>query len=85
MKLLSFMNQGRETWGAVVGDGVVDLGKRLTQYPTLADYIASGAYLKAAQDVQGLSADAKLDAITYLPVIPRPEKIICAEIGRAHV
>jgi 2-keto-4-pentenoate hydratase/2-oxohepta-3-ene-1,7-dioic acid hydratase in catechol pathway len=78
MKLLSFMNEGRETWGAVVGDGVVDLGKRQPQHATLADYIASGAYLQAAKDVQGLSADAKLDVITYLPVIPRPEKIICA-------
>ena len=78
MKLLSFINQGRETWGAVVGDGVVDLGKSLPAYATLADYIASGEYLKAAEHVKGKSADAKLDAITYLPVIPRPEKIICA-------
>jgi len=74
MKLLSFVNQGRETWGAVVGDGVVDLGKKYPQYASLADYIASGAYLNAAKDVQGLSADAKLSDITYLPVIPRPEK-----------
>lgn len=78
MKLLSFMNQGRETWGAVVGDGVVDLGRLLPQYATLADYIGAGAYLNAAKDVAGRSADAKLADITYLPVIPRPEKIICA-------
>lgn len=78
MKLLSFVHQGRETWGAVVGDGVVDLGQRMPQHATLADYIGSGAYLRAADDVQGLRADARLDAITYLPVIPRPEKIICA-------
>lgn len=78
MKLLSFVHQGRETWGAVVGDGVVDLGKKFPQYATLADYIASGAYLNAAKDVQGLSVDAPLSGITYLPVITRPEKIICA-------
>ena len=78
MKLLSFINQGRETWGAVVGDGVVDLGILLPAYATLADYIASGEYLKAAEHVKGKLADAKLDDITYLPVIPRPEKIICA-------
>jgi len=46
MKLLSFVNQGRETWGAVVGDGVVDLGKKYPQYASLADYIASGAFLR---------------------------------------
>jgi 2-keto-4-pentenoate hydratase/2-oxohepta-3-ene-1,7-dioic acid hydratase in catechol pathway len=78
MKLLSFVNAGRDTFGAVVGDGVVDLGKLLPQYATLADYIASGAYLNAAKDVAGRSADAKLADITYLPVIPRPEKIVCA-------
>lgn len=78
MKLLSFMHQGRETWGAVVGDGVVDLGRLLPQYATLADYIGAGAYLNAAKDVAGRSADARLADITYLPVIPRPEKIICA-------
>ena len=78
MKLLSFIHQGRETWGAVVGDGVVDLGRAQPQYATLADYIAAGAYLRAADDVQGRAIDAKLADITFLPVIPRPEKIICA-------
>ena len=78
MKLLSFMHQGRETWGAVVGDGVVDLGQSLPQYATLADYIASGAYLTAAEVVKGRAADAPLAGLTFLPVIPRPEKIICA-------
>jgi 2-keto-4-pentenoate hydratase/2-oxohepta-3-ene-1,7-dioic acid hydratase in catechol pathway len=78
MKLLSFIHQGRETWGAVVGDGVVNLGRAQPQYATLADYIAAGAYLCAADDVQGRAIDAKLADITFLPVIPRPEKIICA-------
>jgi len=78
MKLLSFVLEGRETWGAVVGDGVVDLGSRIPACATLADYIASGRYLQAAQDVAGLTADAPLAGLTYLPVIPRPEKIVCA-------
>lgn len=78
MKLLSFVHQGRETWGAVVGEGVVDLGKTRPQQATLADYIASGDYLQAAQHVEGLAVVAKLAEITFLPVIPRPEKIVCA-------
>jgi 2-keto-4-pentenoate hydratase/2-oxohepta-3-ene-1,7-dioic acid hydratase in catechol pathway len=78
MKLLSFLNQGREAWGAVSGDGVVDLSRLMPQYPTLADYIGSGAYLNAAQDVAGKAADLKLDGLSFLPVIPRPEKIVCA-------
>lgn len=78
MKLLSYMHQGRESWGAVVGDGVVDLHMAFMSHATLADYIASGDYLKAAEHVKGRSADAKLADITFLPVIPRPEKIVCA-------
>ena len=79
MKLLSFIHQGRETWGAMVGaDAIVDLGKALPQYATLTDYIASGAYLNAKQDVANKTADVKLADITFLPVIPKPEKIVCA-------
>lgn len=78
MKLLSFTLAGRETWGAVVGDGVVDLGRRIPSCATLADYIASGRYLQAAKDVEGQAVDAPLAGLAYLPVIPRPEKIVCA-------
>ncbi|VTU31072.1 Ureidoglycolate lyase [Variovorax sp. PBL-H6] len=78
MKLLSFVHQGRETWGAVVGDGVVDLGKAYPHHASLADYIASGEYRNAAQHVEGRSVDAKLADIAFLPVIPRPEKVVCA-------
>lgn len=79
MKLLSFIHQGRETWGALIGpDAIVDLGKALPQYATLTDYIASGAYLNAKQDVANKTADVKLADITFLPVIPKPEKIVCA-------
>jgi 2-keto-4-pentenoate hydratase/2-oxohepta-3-ene-1,7-dioic acid hydratase in catechol pathway len=78
MKLLSFVHQGRETWGAVVGDGVVDLGAARPRHASLADYIASGEYTQAAQHVKGLPVAAKLADIRFLPVIPRSEKIICA-------
>ncbi|MBO9513009.1 MAG: fumarylacetoacetate hydrolase family protein [Variovorax sp.] len=78
MKLLSFVHQGRETWGAVVGDSVVDLGRAMPQHASLADYIAAGDYKQAAQHVEGLAPVAKLADITFLPVIPRPEKIVCA-------
>jgi len=77
MKLLSFVREGRETWGAVVGDGVVDLGAALPQFADLTAYIAAGRHLEVAADIQGRSVDIPLTDIIYLPVIPRPEKIIC--------
>ncbi len=78
MKLLSFLNAGRETWGAVVDNAVIDLGQALPQYATLADYIASGQYLRAADDIKGKKANIPLEGLIFLPPIPRPEKIVCA-------
>jgi 2-keto-4-pentenoate hydratase/2-oxohepta-3-ene-1,7-dioic acid hydratase in catechol pathway len=78
MKLLSFSVAGRETWGAVQGDGVVDLGKALPQYKTLTDFIDSPDFAKRDGILAAHKADVKLADIEYLPVIGRPEKIICA-------
>jgi len=78
MKLLSFRFQGREAFGAVVEQGVVDLSDWRPEVRTLADYIACGGYLQAAEHVKGRAVTARLEDIEYLPVIPRPEKIVCA-------
>ncbi|MEY2683878.1 MAG: hypothetical protein RJA09_1022, partial [Pseudomonadota bacterium] len=79
MKLMSFVHQGRESWGAVIDtDQVADLGRALPQYAGLVDYIGSGAYLEAAAHVQNTPPLLKLSDITFLPVIPKPEKIVCA-------
>lgn len=77
MKLVSFKHAGRESWGAVAGDRVLDLAA-VTGCATLAEFIASASF----SEREALAALAKpgplLSEIVYLPVIPRPEKIICA-------
>lgn len=78
MKLLSFEHAGRASWGAVLGDRVADLGQALPQYPTLQAYIAAGRTAQAADDAARAGATLALADIRYLPVIPQPEKIICA-------
>ena len=78
MRLLSFSEGGRESWGAVVGEAVVDLGKALPHYPTLADFIASGDYARRDQVIGAEKPGPKLSGIRFLPVVPRPEKIVCA-------
>jgi 2-keto-4-pentenoate hydratase/2-oxohepta-3-ene-1,7-dioic acid hydratase in catechol pathway len=75
MKLLSFSHQGRESWGAVTGDTVLDLG-RLTPYVTLQAFIASDDFDRRDQLVAGQRGDIPLGEIRYLPVIPQPEKIM---------
>jgi 2-keto-4-pentenoate hydratase/2-oxohepta-3-ene-1,7-dioic acid hydratase in catechol pathway len=78
MKLLSFSVGNRESWGAISGDAVVDLGLALPQYATLADFLGSVDYERRDAIVAAQKPGPKLRDIKYLPVIPRPEKIVCA-------
>ena len=75
MKFVSFSHRNKESWGAVVGDGVVDLGG---QFPSLLEFIASSDFAQRDKLVAAQKPALKLADISYLPVIPRPEKIICA-------
>src|SRR5262245_20250256 len=78
MRLLSFSFGGKETWGAVAGNGVIDLGKALGgKYAGLQDFIGSPDFAKRGEIVAGRATDHALSDIRFLPVIPRPEKIIC--------
>ncbi len=77
MKLLSYLQDGLETWGTVVGDGVACLAAR-TGHATLADFIGSPDYDRRDALVQGLKAELPLQGLHFLPVIPRAEKIVCA-------
>jgi 2-keto-4-pentenoate hydratase/2-oxohepta-3-ene-1,7-dioic acid hydratase in catechol pathway len=78
MRLLSFSHAGTESWGAVSGQGVIDLGKALGgKCPGLQDFIASPDYARRDEIVRGRAPDHNLSDIRFLPVIPRPEKIVC--------
>jgi 2-keto-4-pentenoate hydratase/2-oxohepta-3-ene-1,7-dioic acid hydratase in catechol pathway len=81
MHLATFSVNGRKSYGVVAGDGIVDLGK-LTKYPTLLDLMRAGAIDEARAAATG-SADHALDAVTLLPPVPQPEKIICVGINYA--
>jgi 2-keto-4-pentenoate hydratase/2-oxohepta-3-ene-1,7-dioic acid hydratase in catechol pathway len=84
MKLLSFVADGKQYFGAVSGDGVVTLNDKIGQ-PNLRTAFAAGtieAMRKAAKDAE---PDRKLSEIKFLPVIPQPAKILCAGINyRSH-
>ena len=44
MRLLSFAEGNRQSWGAVFGDAVIDLGHALPQFATLANFLGSNEY-----------------------------------------
>ncbi len=77
VKLLSYLQNGRETWGAVVGDGVVSMASR-TGHATLAEFLGSADFDRRDALLKGLAAEVPLQGLQFLPVIPRAEKIVCA-------
>ena len=61
MKLASFSASGRNSYGAVVEGGIVDLGRRLGErYPTLRAAIAGGALGGFAGEVKTAKPDFTL-------------------------
>jgi 2-keto-4-pentenoate hydratase/2-oxohepta-3-ene-1,7-dioic acid hydratase in catechol pathway len=83
MRLTSFKLGARQCYGAVVGDGLVDLTDRLGQYPTLRALIAGNGLPVAEAAIRGLAADYKLAEVALLPPVPDPENIWCIGINYA--
>lgn len=71
MKLVSYELGGKARFGAVVGDGVVDLSD---QYGSLREALGKPLQVKPAPD-------HALADIAFLPPIPHPEKIICVGVN----
>lgn len=78
MKLVTFSAGHTTSYGAVVGDGIIDLGARVgARYPDLKALIAGSGLAEARMLVQQQHADLAIDAVEFMPVIPNPGKIFC--------
>jgi 2-keto-4-pentenoate hydratase/2-oxohepta-3-ene-1,7-dioic acid hydratase in catechol pathway len=94
MKLASFQIGTSKTWGVIEGDEALDIGAVLgARYPDLKSVIAADA-LAVVRDAAGKAKRIPTADITWLPVIPNPDKILCIglnyemhrkETGRAEV
>ena len=94
MKFASFKINGAASWGLIDGAEAVDLGAALRgRFPDLKSAIAAGALTEAAA-ASAKAARHPLKNITWLPVIPNPDKILCIglnyethrkETGRSEV
>jgi 2-keto-4-pentenoate hydratase/2-oxohepta-3-ene-1,7-dioic acid hydratase in catechol pathway len=81
-RLATFTVSGAQKYGAVTDAGIVDLSARFGKdYPTLREAIAAGALMKLAEEGAKRSSDHALDAISWQPPIPSPEKIICVGVN----
>ena len=86
MKIASYLVGGTSTFGAVVDDGVIDLPQRLGgRFGSLRQLLAGNAIDLARAAIAGVKPDRALAAVRLLPVIPDPDKVICAGVNyRAH-
>jgi 2-keto-4-pentenoate hydratase/2-oxohepta-3-ene-1,7-dioic acid hydratase in catechol pathway len=85
MKLASYRVRGRESFGAVVGEGVVDLKLRLgPRYESALDLFRGGALDKARDAARGVRADYPMHEVEWLAPIVAPEKILCIGINYAN-
>jgi 2-keto-4-pentenoate hydratase/2-oxohepta-3-ene-1,7-dioic acid hydratase in catechol pathway len=83
MKLVSFVADGRDYFGVAKDDDVVTLNDKVGQ-PSLRAALSAGA-MDAMRKAADAKTDRKLADITFLPVIPRPDKVLCAGVNyRAH-
>ena len=83
MKLISFQhNNGQDSYGAVLGDRVVDLREVFgTRAPDLKALIAAGLLGEAAAALGSAGATLALAEVRLLPVIPNPGKIVCVGLN----
>jgi 2-keto-4-pentenoate hydratase/2-oxohepta-3-ene-1,7-dioic acid hydratase in catechol pathway len=94
MRFASFGIDDTTSWGLVEDDAIADLGALLRErFPDLKSAIAAGALSDAAASATKARRHALSD-ITWLPVVPNPDKILCIglnyemhrkETGRAEV
>jgi 2-keto-4-pentenoate hydratase/2-oxohepta-3-ene-1,7-dioic acid hydratase in catechol pathway len=83
LKLATFTANGRTSYGAVVGDGIADLGRRM-KYGSVLDVLRAGALDEVRKAAQDAKPDVVLDSVTLLPPVLAPEKILCIGVNYAN-
>ncbi|PHR92594.1 MAG: hypothetical protein COA69_07090 [Robiginitomaculum sp.] len=86
MKLISFTQNGIDSFGVIKGDMVVDLTSKFKGITCLSNLLEANQINKARDYCVSAQGDFHLSEIDFLPVIPNPSKIICLAINfKGHV
>ena len=81
MRLASYHMRGRPSFGAVVGEGVVDLRARLSRFSNLLEVFRGQALDQAKAAAAGVRPDMRLAEVELFPPLLAPEKILCIGIN----
>ncbi|MDH3701115.1 MAG: fumarylacetoacetate hydrolase family protein [Alphaproteobacteria bacterium] len=87
MKLVSYRDKDGDTFGTMVGDGIFNIGRSAEiRCSTLREALEAGALDAIRELVLTREAYTPVEDVTFLPVIPDPDKIICVGLNYAtHV
>jgi 2-keto-4-pentenoate hydratase/2-oxohepta-3-ene-1,7-dioic acid hydratase in catechol pathway len=78
MKILSFEAAGKGRFGAVAGDGIVDLSG---EFGSLREALAANVLGRLREAAAARKPQFALADVAFLPPIPFPEKIICVGVN----
>lgn len=85
MRLASFAHGGGTSFGIVSDGGLIDIRRRDPALVDLAHLIAADGWQERAAAWEREPPDHRVDEVTFLPVIPRPDKLICVGLNyRQH-
>ena len=83
MKIVRFKINGRDSYGVVSGNGVIDVGARLSgTYPDVVDILRQNALHKVAEFSAGRIPDHPLDTIEFLPPVRGANAVLA--VGRNY-
>ena len=82
MRFLTFERKGRQSWGVINDNGVIDLGERVGG--DLHDVLKNGKLDEMKALASGLDVDFPSEGVRYLPPIMAPEKIACVGVNYAN-
>ena len=82
MKLITYVRMGQVAIGVIKDDGIIELSKRLVpNLNTIKELLEHNLLYKVKEIYDKNGPDFSLAEISYLPVIPNPEKIFCVGLN----
>jgi 2-keto-4-pentenoate hydratase/2-oxohepta-3-ene-1,7-dioic acid hydratase in catechol pathway len=82
MAFVSFIAEGRTTYGIARPDGVFDLGRHLgAAFPDLRSLLTAQSLGLIAALPEPTTTDYATGQFTYLPILPNPSKILCVGLN----
>lgn len=87
MKIASYRLSNHRSYGVVLEDGILDLGRHFDHsYADLKAALAADVLAELEDLVSTGTADVAFSEVSFLPVIPEPGKILCVGINyMAHI